>query len=85
MRSAVGLTMMPDDDGLMMEMRVPTDMTVMVLAALATEKPARYGITSAPASGIGIPNPTTPAVRTRNVDGRRVPKMTNDDVMGRRP
>jgi hypothetical protein len=84
-RSAIGVTMMPDADGLMMEMRVPTNLTFLALAAMTTGKPASYGIMSAPVSGIGIPNPTTPAAGTRNADGRRVPKMTNDDVMGRRP
>jgi hypothetical protein len=84
-RSAIGLTMMPDSDGLMMEMRAPTKLAFMALAAVTTSKPASYGIAPAPASGIGIPGPTTPAARTRNADGRRVPKMTNDDVVGRRP
>jgi hypothetical protein len=84
-RSAIGLTITPDPDGLMMEMRAPTNMAFIALAAMASNKPASYGITSAPASGIGIPNPTSPAARTRNADGRRVPKMTDDDVMGRRP
>ena len=84
-RTAIGLTMMPDSDGLMMEMRAPTKLTFMALAAVATSKPSSYGITPAPASGIGIPSPTTPSNRTRNADGRRVPKMTNDDVVGRRP
>lgn len=84
-RSAIGLTMMPDTDGLMMEMRAPTNLTFMALAAMATIKPSSYGITPGPTSGIGIPNPTTPATGTRNIDGRRVPRMTNDDVMSRRP
>jgi hypothetical protein len=83
--SAIGLTMMPDSDGLMIEMRAPTSLTFIALAALATNKPGSDVATAAPASGIGIPNPTAPAARTRNADGRRVPKMTNDDVTSRRP
>jgi Protein of unknown function (DUF3352) len=84
-RSAIGVAMMPDADGLMIEMRAPTSLTFMALAALATSKPAPNGVASAPASGVGIPNPIAPSTRTRNADGRRVPKMTNDDVMSRRP
>ncbi|HVG17998.1 MAG TPA: hypothetical protein VNI02_03030, partial [Blastocatellia bacterium] len=84
-RSAIGLTMIPDSDGLMMEMRAPTNLTFMALAALATGKSAPYGITSAPVTGVGIPSPTAPAAKTRNADGRRVPKMTSDDLMDRRP
>jgi hypothetical protein len=84
-RSAIGLTMASDPDGLSMEMRVPTNLAFMAIAAMASGKPASYPITSAPSSGIGIPNPTTPASRTRNADGRRVPKMTSDDLMNRRP
>jgi Protein of unknown function (DUF3352) len=84
-RSAIGLTMAIDPEGISMEMRVPTNLTFMALAAMATGKSAPYPITSTPASGIGIPNPTTPALRTRNADGRRVPKMTSDDVTNRRP
>ncbi|HEX8091929.1 MAG TPA: DUF3352 domain-containing protein [Blastocatellia bacterium] len=84
-RSAIGLTMTPDSDGLMMEMRAPTNLTFMALAAIATGKSAPYGITSAPAAGIGIPSPTTPAASIRNTDGRKVPKLSNDDLMDRRP
>jgi hypothetical protein len=84
-RSAIGLTITPDPDGLMMEMRAPANLTFMALAAVATSKPSPYGITSASSTGTGIPSPTTPAAGTRNADGRRVPKMTNDDMMDRRP
>jgi hypothetical protein len=84
-RSAIGLTITPDSDGLMMEMRAPTNMTFVALAAMATGKSSPYGITSAPAAGVGIPTPTTPAASIRNADGRRVPKMTNDDMTDRRP
>ena len=45
-RSAIGVTMVPDTDGLMLEARVPTDLAVMALASMVSEKPAPYGINS---------------------------------------
>ncbi|MGA9767448.1 MAG: DUF3352 domain-containing protein [Blastocatellia bacterium] len=85
MRSAIGLAMLPDSDGLMMEMRVPTSLTFMALAYLATNKPAVNSPVSSEPSGLGIPNPTGPSTRTRTMDGRRVPTLTNEDLRDRRP
>ncbi len=45
-RSSIGVMMVPDADGLMLEARVPTDLAVMALAAIVSEKPAPYGINS---------------------------------------
>lgn len=45
-RSAIGVTMMPDTDGLMLEARVPTELAIMALASMVSEKPAPYGINS---------------------------------------
>jgi hypothetical protein len=83
--SPVGLTVTPDSDGVMMEMRVPTNLTFMALASLATGSPAPYGAAYSQPSGLGIPDPTGPSTRTRTADGRRVPKLTDDDLRSRRP
>ena len=85
MRSPIGLAMLPDSDGLMMEMRVPTSLTFMALAYLATSKPAANGPAYSEPAGLGIPNPTGPSTRTRTMDGRRVPTLTNEDLRERRP
>jgi hypothetical protein len=45
-RSAIGVTIVPDTDGLMLEARIPTELAVMALAAMVSEKPAPYGINS---------------------------------------
>ena len=85
MHSPIGLAMLPDSDGLMMEMRVPTGLTFMALAYLATSKPAPNTAAPSESSGLGIPNPTGPSTRTRTVDGRRVPTLTTEDMRERRP
>jgi hypothetical protein len=85
MRSPIGLAMLPDSDGLMMELRVPTSLTFMALAYLATSKPAAAGPAYSEPAGLGIPNPTGPSTRTRTMDGRRVPTLTNEDLRERRP
>ena len=85
MRSPIGLAMLSDSDGLMMEMRVPTSLTFMALAYLATNKPEVNAVTYSQPSGLGIPTPTGPSTRTRTSDGRRVPKLTDEDLRDRRP
>ena len=85
MRSPIGLAMLPDSDGVMMEMRVPTSLTFMALAYLATSKPTAFGPAYSEPAGLGIPNPTGPSTRTRTMDGRRVPTLTNEDLRDRRP
>ncbi len=85
MHSPIGLAMSPDSDGLMMELRVPTSLTFMALAYLATSKPAANGPAYSEPAGLGIPNPTGPSTRTRTMDGRRVPTLTNEDLRERRP
>jgi uncharacterized protein DUF3352 len=84
-RSPVGLSMLPDSDGLMMEMRVPTNLTFMALASLAASKPATNDAAHSQAPGMGIPNPSAPSTRTRTSDGRRVPTLTDEDLRERRP
>jgi hypothetical protein len=70
-RSAIGVTMVPDADGLMLEARVPTEFAVMALAAMVSEKPNSYGINSQ--------NDGTRPV------GRRTPTLTDEDLKARRP
>jgi hypothetical protein len=64
-RSAVGLSVWPDEEGLMMEIHMPSSLAFMGVAAMATTKPAPYGITS---SG------------QRRSAGKRTPMLTTDDV-----
>jgi len=64
-RSAIGLTMKPEAEGLMLEMRVPANLAFMAIASMATSKPAPYGIST---SG------------ERRNGGRRTPKMTDEDA-----
>jgi hypothetical protein len=85
MRSPIGLAMLPDSDGLMIEMRVPTSLTFMALAYLATGKNEANSVTYSEPPGLGIPTPTGPSTRTRTSDGRRVPKLTDEDLRDRRP
>ncbi len=69
-RSAIGVTMTPDADGLMLDVRVPTELAVMALAAMVSEKPNAYGINSQTGA--------RPA-------GRRTPTLTDEDLKARRP
>jgi hypothetical protein len=69
-RSALGVTMVPDADGLMLEARVPIEFAVMALAAMVSEKNNNYGINSQ--------NNSRPV-------GRRTPTLTDEDLKARRP
>lgn len=76
--AGLGVSVRSDADGMLMEMRAPATLAFAAMAAVATSRPAG----PAPA-GFGIPAPTTAAPRQAN--GSRVPKMTEDDVVTRRP
>ncbi|MEN3334509.1 MAG: hypothetical protein V7641_3874 [Blastocatellia bacterium] len=80
--AGLGLSVLPDAEGILMEMRAPANLAFAAMAALATSKPAPASLTAAPA-GFGIPASATAAPRQAN--GSRVPKMTDDDVVTRRP
>ena len=69
-RSAIGVTMTPDADGLMLDVRVPSELAVLALAAMVAEKPNAYGINSQTGA--------RPA-------GRRTPTLTDEDLKARRP
>ncbi|HEX5732873.1 MAG TPA: DUF3352 domain-containing protein [Blastocatellia bacterium] len=69
-RSAIGVTMTPDADGLMLDVRVPAELAVLALAAMVAEKPNAYGINSQTGA--------RPA-------GRRTPTLTDEDLKARRP
>jgi hypothetical protein len=84
-RSPIGLTVVPDSDGMMLEMRVPTNLIFMAIASLANSKPASSEPAYSQPAGVGIPSPTSPSTRTRTVDGRRVPRLTDEDLRDRRP
>jgi hypothetical protein len=69
-RSAIGVTMTPDSDGLILDVRVPSELAVLALAAMVAEKPNSYGINSQTGA--------RPA-------GRRTPTLTDEDLKSRRP
>jgi hypothetical protein len=77
--AGLGLSVLPDADGTVVEMRAPARLAFAAMAALATSKPASR--TTAPA-GFGIP---APATAPRPASSSRVPKMTDDDMLTRRP
>ena len=64
-RAAIGVTMVPDADGLMLEARVPIDLAVMALASMVSEKPAPYGINSSTGGTRRTPTLTDEDLRAR--------------------
>jgi hypothetical protein len=80
--AGLGMSVLPDADGMLMEMRAPANLAFAAMAALATSKPAPASLTAAP-DGFGIPASATAA--PRHASGPHVPKMTEDDVVTRRP
>jgi Protein of unknown function (DUF3352) len=80
--AGLGISVLPDADGMLMELRAPATLAFAAMAALATSRPANASLRAAPA-GFGIPAPATAAPRHAN--GSRVPKMTEDDMVTRRP
>lgn len=65
-RSSIGLTMKNDSDGMIMEMRVPTNLVFMAMASMSATKPMPYGI-------------STSSGKSR-AGRRRTPKLTDEDV-----
>src|SRR6185369_13323978 len=80
--AGLGLSVLPDADGMLMELRAPATLAFAAMALLATNRPANASL-MAPPGGFGIPASTTAAPRHAN--GSRVPKMTDEDVVTRRP
>jgi len=80
--AGLGMSVRPDADGLLMELQAPANLAFAALAAMATSRPAQANLTATP-NGFGIPAPTMAAPRHAN--GSQVPKMTEDDVVTRRP
>lgn len=74
----IGLSLGPDDDGLLIEANLPTSVLTSMLTAVFRAKPARYGITSTPGTGISTSGAARPGNRT-------TPRMTDDDLRFRRP
>lgn len=90
--AGLGISVTPDTDGLLMEMRAPANLAFAAMAALATGKPAPPAkantntdktLIPLPA-GFGIPASATTAA-PRRPDGSNVPKMTDDDIVLRKP
>ena len=92
--AGLGISVTPDTDGLLMEMRAPANLAFAAMAALATGKPAPPASATTNAStdktliplpaGFGIPASATTGV-PRRPDGSSVPKMTDDDIVLRKP
>lgn len=80
--AGLGISVLPDADGMLLELRVPATLAFAAMAALATGRPANADLMATP-DGFGIPAPTTTAPRHAN--GSHVPKMTEDDMVTRRP
>jgi hypothetical protein len=74
-RGPIGMIAMPDAEGMMAELRLPTSLALRALSGIAESKPAHYGISAAPAVG---------APANRASGARRTPTLTTDDVK-RRP
>jgi hypothetical protein len=79
--AGLGMSVLPDADGVLMELRAPANLAFAAMAALATSKLMPASLTAAP-SGFGIP---ASATAPRHASGSRVPKMTEEDVVTRRP
>jgi hypothetical protein len=77
-RKPIGIQLIPDEDGLMIEARLPANLAILALASIATGTQATSAITSLP-SGIGVSEPGP-----RVSGSSKTPKMTDDDVR-RRP
>jgi hypothetical protein len=76
--SPIALSMIPDEDGLMIEARVPTNLALLALSSMFNAKPAPYGIS--PSRGIGASDSASP-----RTGGRATPRLTDDDLRSRRP
>ena len=74
----IGLSLIPDDDGLLIEANLPANVLTTALVAMFNTKRAPYGISLTP----GVGTPGTGAVRP---GGRATPRLTDDDLRYRRP
>jgi hypothetical protein len=71
--SPIGLSVVANEDGLMIEAHLPTHLLAMALTAMLNSKPAPYG----------IPGTSTPGAPQSG--SRSTPKLTDDDLRFRRP
>jgi len=74
--SAIGLSIIPDDEGLMINAHVPANLALLALGSLLSAKPAPFGISASPAG---------PDSGQRRAGGKATPKLTDDDLRLRRP
>jgi hypothetical protein len=77
-RMPIAVQLVPDNDGMIIEARLPTNLAVLALASMANGLQSYSGIRSLP-GGIGVSEPGP-----RDSSGPRTPKMTDEDVR-RRP
>ena len=77
-RMPIAVQLVPDNDGMIFEARLPANLAVLALASMATGLQSPSGIRSLP-GGIGVSEPGP-----RDSSGPRTPKMTDEDVR-RRP
>jgi hypothetical protein len=74
----IGVSMVQDQDGLLIEARLPANLAVMALASILNARPASFGISSSPGGGVSDSS-------SRRSGGRATPKLTDDDIRIRRP
>jgi hypothetical protein len=77
-RMPIAVQLVADNDGMIIEARLPTNLAVLALASVANSFQSPSGIRSLP-GGIGVSEPGP-----RDSSGPRTPKMTDEDVR-RRP
>jgi hypothetical protein len=77
-RMPIAVQLVADNDGMVIEARLPTNLAVLALASMANSFQSPSGIRSLP-GGIGVSEPGP-----RDSSGPRTPKMTDEDVR-RRP
>jgi hypothetical protein len=77
-RMPIAVQLVPDNDGMIFEARLPANLAVLALASVANSFQSPSGIRSLP-GGIGVSEPGP-----RDSSGPRTPKMTDEDVR-RRP
>ncbi len=75
--SALGFSAVPDPDGFMMELRMPTNLVFLALASMSGETPDTAPRIIGGNPAVGIPQSTE---RRR---GRKSPTLTTEDVKGR--
>lgn len=78
-RAALGMAMKHDEDGVLLEMRVPVSFALMALNSMAKSNPAAFGSPLNSTGGEGVTAPARGRARSRT------PRLTDEDLRRRRP